>query len=419
MEKDINSKDQTYPSFFRKIRWSIGTFTLTMFALYWSIIYIAENELEVISLYRWLNSEATRYEHSYQQDGAKAMLPNTLEFDSYWSKEGVPSWLKPYQKIGFYETLKGQEDIHFIVTTHPSGEGLFYVVFKKDADDYLDEYEYRLHLFTILLGGMGLVVIFLFSMSFGKSIYLPLKIIQDKINSMEPGSHGLSFDIRTKYMETRDIEEKLLRSKEKIDCYFQREQNFSRFASHELRTPIMVFKSSAELLKKASTKPAFVLNVSERLLKTSKEMEMLTEAFLLLGKDEIESHRYAEHSLKDRLTKKLKHMSHIFVHQDINYTMDIKPSNSVVAPKVFIDIVMSNLIKNACVYGDGDGGIDITLSGDTLTIVNNLCDTNETSNSYGYGLDIVSRICECMGWQFETTDMDSKWRATLTFAPIR
>ena len=35
---------------------------------------------------------------------------------------------------------------------HPSGEGLLYLVFNDDADDYLDPYEDQLHLATRLIG---------------------------------------------------------------------------------------------------------------------------------------------------------------------------------------------------------------------------------------------------------------------------
>ena len=108
--------------------------------------------MEVISLDHWLDAEARMFERDYQLQGAAADLPNHYEFDSYWSEEPMPQWLKEYTTPGYYEHHLGPEDKHFLVRPHPSGKGLFYVVFKDNADDYLDEYESRLHLVTLALG---------------------------------------------------------------------------------------------------------------------------------------------------------------------------------------------------------------------------------------------------------------------------
>lgn len=63
----------------------------------------------------------------------------------------MPLWLKEYTTPGYYEHHLGPEDKHFLVRQHPSGKGLFYVVFKDNADDYLDEYESKLHLLPCYL----------------------------------------------------------------------------------------------------------------------------------------------------------------------------------------------------------------------------------------------------------------------------
>lgn len=71
--------------------------------------------------------------------------PNPYQFDIYWSRTGTPLCLSSYVEPGHYEHQLGPEDKHFKVSPAPSGEGLYYLVFKDDADDFLDDYETRLH----------------------------------------------------------------------------------------------------------------------------------------------------------------------------------------------------------------------------------------------------------------------------------
>ncbi len=80
----------------------------------------------------------------------------------------------------------------------------------------------------------------------------------------------------------------------------------------------------------------------------------------------------------------------------------------------FITVVMNNLIKNAFSYSIGD--IEIKLTERKLVIVNRH-DGNETYNAgYGCGLVIVQRICERMGWRFETQDDGFHFSTYLDFS---
>ncbi|MGF1679871.1 sensor histidine kinase [Photobacterium minamisatsumaniensis] len=411
MAKDIGSKPKAYPSIYRKIRWSFGLPTLVMFTLFWSAIYLAENELEIISLHHWLDTEASQYSRDYQQFGSKAQLPNESEFYSYWSKENPPEWLKSYQEPGFYEHLLGKEDKHFIVTDHPSGDGLFYIVFQDDADDYLDEYEARLHFMTFTLGGLVSLTVLIYSLYFVKSLSRPLETIEHKIRSMPPDQPD--FMVETEYKETREIEQALHDSKTNIAQYFQREHDFSRFASHELRTPIMVIQGSAELLGKIPNQPPIANKAIYRLLKASEEMRELTEAFLLLGKETIEAHHFGTYQLEHSLRQQLDAMSPIFAKQDASYDLITDSPCLVSAPESFINIVINNLIKNAFSYSVGD--IHIRLTGNQLNIVNRH-DGNETYNAgYGCGLVIVERICERMGWSYSSGDDGEKFSTSVIF----
>ncbi len=106
-----------------------------------------------------------------------------------------------------------------------------YIVFQDDSDDYLDEYESSLHQFTLLLGGLFSFVMVGYGIYMVRILSRPLAQIEDKISQMSPDQPA--FQVETKFSETRQIEQTLLDNKNDIAGYFKREQEFSRFASHE------------------------------------------------------------------------------------------------------------------------------------------------------------------------------------------
>lgn len=413
MEKvtDLNNTIK-HPSFFKKIRWTFGILTFLMFALFWSIIYIAEDQLEIISLHHWLDTEANQYIKKYPQLGKDTPLPNEEEFSTYWSKKEHPLWLNVYKKPGLYEQQLGTEDKHFIVKPHPSGSGLLYILFQDDADDYLDEYEANLHILTLILGGITTILMVLYGIYFVRSISLPLRHIQHKVDLMSPEYNDFTVD--TNYQETRDIERSLLKSKHHISQFFIREKEFSRFASHELRTPIMIIQGSTDLLAKVPNQPKIALKAINRLHQASEEMTLLTETFLLLGKQEIEAHHFHHYQIEEILHTQLNHLAPLFAKQEMDAQLTIIEDKPCLVPSSFITVVINNLIKNAFSYSVGD--IQINLNKNQLCITN--ChDGNDTYNAgYGCGLVIVERICERMSWEFEIQKTEKDFITTVLFS---
>lgn len=411
MDKATDSKHKEYPSIYRKIRWGFGLMTFAMFTLFWSLIYVAENKLEVLSLHHWLDTEVELYKDNYQKMGWDAPLPNVMEFDTYWSEAPTPSWLLSFKFPGFYEYLLGDEDKHFVVFDHPSGKGVMYIVFQDDSDDYLDEYESSLHQFTFLLGGLFSIIMVGYGVYMVRILSRPLTKIEDKIAYMPPDQP--MFEVDTNFSETRHIEQTLLDSKNEIAGYFRREQEFSRFASHELRTPIMVIKGSADILSRVPEQPRVAQKAITRMQSAGEEMRVLTEAFLLLGKEKIEPQHYGDHELLSCLNRQLEELAPLFAKQGAEYQLKESTSGVAHAPESFVTIVINNLIKNAFSYSVGD--IEIELDSTEL-VVTNRHDGNETYNAgYGCGLVIVQRICERMDWHFELEDDGVRFTARVGF----
>ncbi|NRD74362.1 HAMP domain-containing histidine kinase [Shewanella sp. VB17] len=401
-----------FPSFYWRLRWSFGLMTLCIFSLFWSLIYFAEDRLEILSLHHWLDTEASQYARDFNEFGFAAPLPNIVEFRSYWSEEALPNWLLNYTKMGFYEHLIGTEDKHFIVSKHPSGKGLMYIVFQDDADDYLDSYEADLHYLTLFLGGAMTLAMLVYGLYVVRTLSQPLAKILQKVGRM-PLDNEL-FDVETQFRETREIESSLLESKINISNFFIREKEFSRFASHELRTPIMVIKGSTELLQKIPDLPHIATKAIARLERASDEMALLTDTFLLLGRGSVEQRHMASYSLESLLSKQIGKLAILFAKNDASYRLRVRGPSLVYAPASFVTVIIDNLIKNAFSYSVGDIDISIT---DTELTISNCHDGHELYNEgYGCGLVIVERICERMDWIFEHHNTSDHYVAIVNFS---
>ena len=416
MAKVTDSSPKQLPSLYNKIRLTFLVLTSLMFAIFWSLIYIAEEQIEIISLEQKLATETREYQRNYQRFGDKAQLPDIHELTTYWSKEFVPDWLQAYQQTGFYEHQLGAEDKHFLISAHPSGQGLLYVVYKDDADDFLDGYEDRLHILISLLGVGLLLFIMAYGLYFVRLLSAPFFEIERKINALSPEKPV--FTPSTPYRETRQIEQTLLENKAKIAAYFTWEQEFSRFASHELRTPIMVIQGSTELLKKVpnattEAQQRIVNKAVARIDYAGQQMKTLTETFLLLGKEQIESQHYDQIDLAARLEQLLSEMAQNFAKHEINYQLTVNENTPIWAPASFVDIVIGNLIKNAFNYSTGN--IEITLKNNQLIIKNPLSRQSPEPAGYGCGLLIIERICQRMGWIFSAESLGSDYLANIQF----
>ena len=103
-----------------------------------------------------------------------------------------------------------------------------------------------------------------------------------------------------------------------------------------------------------------------------------------------------------------------FSRQESTYEIEIKNSPIIQSPSSFVNIVFSNLIKNAFSYSSGS--IQISLNNSLFTIINQHNGHDMHNAGYGCGLVIVERICTRMGWQLSSQCDEKHYSALIDFA---
>lgn len=217
----------------------------------------------------------------------------------------------------------------------------------------------------------------------------------------------------------------------RIEEFVERERNFTRDASHELRSPLTVIKVAADVMQEDGDMSPYAQRSLERIRRSVRDMEALIEAFLILARedytglpeedfvvdevvrDEVEK---AEPLLRDRPVE-------LRVIDDHSFCLHA-------SPKVF-SVMLSNLLRNACLYTD-QGSVTVRIGSDTVSVEDTGSGMSaeqleqafqpffrggrEGVRGHGIGLTIVRRLSDRFGWPVELASEPGKGtRATIRF----
>lgn len=194
----------------------------------------------------------------------------------------------------------------------------------------------------------------------------------------------------------------------------EREQEFAANTSHELRTPLTAIKTSCELL---AADPALPPRVQARVESIERAVEQMTEyirALLLLARQ----HNPAapqKVALKRCVYDAAAGCRDELAQKGIAFEVDIPEDEVVDADANALQLVLSNLIKNACRYTER-GRIRVTYDAPRLSVADTgpgiaehhlprlferYYRAGRTDEGLGLGLAIVERVCDHFGWKVE------------------
>jgi signal transduction histidine kinase len=238
----------------------------------------------------------------------------------------------------------------------------------------------------------------------------PVRELMLAIDAVDPSSPQMTPLPRKD--ELGEMSQRFAQLLRRIDGFIQREQNFTRFASHELRTPLTVIHGSLDLLQEMSrdhVNPA-EKRAYQRIAQAVSRMEQLTDSFLWLSREQP-----SEHCRVD--SQSLQHLINQSDHAGLDLQLQIQPSLDWSIHPFVLSVILDNLLGNARRHGAGT----VTLEADAHSlIVTNPVATATTENSqqgFGYGLPIITQLCDKAGADFCYHQDGQQFQARIKFQP--
>lgn len=320
----------------------------------------------------------------------------------------------------------GYHDYH-----HLEGFNVAYLTKKKNSNSDADNNK-LLILFNrsgvdslVLLFGivpLTIALIFLYgslfvSYRYSKKLLSPAIVLADKIKNTD------LFNIDTSYFsasnqlfkdddEVKTIAEAIGQLSSRLEQFIDRERSFTQDVSHELRSSITVIKMASELLASKNLEPS-QRKLVDKLTRSSRDMEELTEFFLILAREESLSVVEEAISLNQVLDRELEKLSLLANEKSIPIHKQVREDCYLKKREKVLSVLVGNLLRNAILYTES-GRIDVVVSGNELiirdtgigiskekmdTILDRFTRDNTEQKGFGIGLSIVKRLCDRFNWK--------------------
>lgn len=200
----------------------------------------------------------------------------------------------------------------------------------------------------------------------------------------------------------------------------EQERLFIQTLSHELRTPMATVQVALELLAKKELN-ANVREKIEIIFNSNQQMQHLSHDLLSLWSNTPEDQTNESNEsihLEEEIHQVINDLDKAFHCQQrfiINLERDHTETMNLVASKVYLQLLLNNLCKNAIVHSDGNICISIENSQVLITNDKSQNEIDPLVAGSGIGLIIATRAAELLGWSIEIQETDIKYELRLLF----
>ena len=343
----------------------------------------------------------------YQANGSLLASDSIFSIETLRSdQDTIPSQLAS-MKTGYAEITEGE--LHVIkgsLSDNISQQSFdYYLVHDSKSSHAINKNTDKIFL------AIGLVALFvsLIGISIGRilsrQITSPVRALQQQIRSTDP-SQITQTPLKLND-EFGEISEAYSETLARIHQAFEREKRFSAYASHELRTPVTIIKSSLNLwqtcdeLKDQPHAERIKRKAMKRIEVATTMMTEVIQTFLMLSSRAEKSQEFEEINFKAVLMQVLLKYQNSDNYSQIKVDKDLPHSPMLHAHRHIVTVILSTLLRNSFEYCAGN--IAICLQADHLEISNDIDELRITqAEHFGFGLEIVHQLCEQLGWTAST-----------------
>lgn len=389
----------------------------TLQAIFISITAVLSVLVAGLSIKEVMIKQALRDESSYYWESREGdpdfPLPDTRNLTGYLagqSKE-VPSDVA-HLAPGFHD-LPGREDFSLAYVTDRDGHRLI-LIFDGERVGVLVLWFGIIPLAAVLV---ILYLISLFSYRATRRAISPIVDLARHVDRLDPSAAdetGETIKVSAEAdVDTQMLARALNAYAERLRTFVARERDFTRDASHELRSPLTVIRIAADMLltEQELTHPA--QNSVHRIKSAVDDMEELTEAFLMLARESDSGLSSDPVSVNKITEEELATVQLQVSDKPIEFTLEQRCQLVVEAPDQILGVLIGNILRNAGNYTD-QGSVLIRIDEEGVTVRDSGVGiepenleriftpfdrgTRRRRGGHGVGLTIVKRISDRFDW---------------------
>ena len=391
-------------------------------------IYITNTIVEDFLITEALENEASHYWELYQENPNQS-LPNTANMRGYLVEQdsedagislspALPAQMYAYDP-GFLGRVewRGETPTLYVSQQKDSVGPVLYLVFFSDDVSQLAFY------FGILPLSLALLLVYGFSFltyRLSHRAISPIVKLADYLEEFRFGGYNQPAvdlgDLRALANVEVDVMIDAIDSfAERLDTFIERERIFTRDASHELRTPIAVFKGSLDLLQRKADRSEDDVKAFARMRRTVDDMEGLIETLLLLARGEEVERIHEIRCLNELIPGFVDQVAPMAADRGLELSIDEQAQLWVKAPSRVIQIILINLLRNAINYTQ-QGSVVVRVRKNSISVIDTGIGmspeelqhafepfyrgerSRASSIGHGLGLSIVRRLVHQFDW---------------------
>ncbi len=373
-------------------------------------VFVASALLEGVLIRAALKDEVNHYWKQRDADAA-FQLPNTRNLRGYVD-DSAPAELRALPE-GYHEwTSDGLE--YVVNVTERNGQRL-YLVFDRTNVSRLASYYGLVPLAAVLL---VLYVSTWLGFRRLRRAVSPMITLARKVRELDDAPSNLEGVAALQVPadadeEVHELTEALLRYSQRLAHFLERERQFTRDASHELRSPLTVIRMATSLLLEDPAIGDIPRRNAVRIQRACHDMEELTNAFLLLARETETGLPTEAVCLNDLIADEVERAK--LLAGDKPVTAEVRGAHRLYldAPEKVLSILLGNLLRNAFAYTD-EGQVTVEIGerqvrirdtgvGIPATQIEEMFrpfvrGEGQRRTGHGVGLTIVRRLSDRFGW---------------------
>jgi len=320
--------------------------------VYATIVYVSLDKIDDHLIDNRLKEDDEHFISHYQRYNDYPR-PTSPYITAYVGTESMPLYVLDMIEglaEGLHETYSDEEEYHIAIQRLQDQEKLLYLLYEVSALEFTEKRKLSIGLVLIA----GVVLIILLGLWIGwltsRRVIAPVAHLSELVNKSGPENLPTDFSKVFFDDEVGVLAKALEQAMRRVETFVEREHRFSRYASHELRTPVTIIKGAVVLLKRkisSANEEGPVWRPLKRIERSVTNMENIIETLLWLSRENAAVDQNQNFAVVPVVQETIEQNRYLIGNKPINIDFIPEDEPQLATPAPLFQIALTNLIRNA------------------------------------------------------------------------